>query len=44
MSGVKLRPGIDDRHYLGWLEIGKGEAVVWRECHDVTFSSDGVSP
>lgn len=44
MGGVELSPGIDHRHYLGRLEVGEGEVVVWRERHDVTFSGDRVRP
>ena len=40
VGSVQLRPGINDRDDLCWLQVCEGEIVLGRKCHYVTSSSD----
>lgn len=39
VSSVKLRPGINDRDDLCWLQVCKGKVMLGRKRHYVTLSS-----
>jgi hypothetical protein len=42
VTRVQLSPGLDDRDYIIWLQVGQGQVMCWVKGNHIAQASDGL--